>query len=114
MNSLTWWPGSMTKRTQLSAILDELQQELEQLALWESQPPAPSAFDSSTPFFADTMNFSQWLQWVFIARFRALLEADHPLPGQCDVAPMAEEALKELGQDTGQLVALLKAFDEHF
>jgi uncharacterized protein YqcC (DUF446 family) len=60
------------------------------------------------------MNFSEWLQWVFIARFRAILEADHPLPGQCDIAPMAEEALKGMEQETSQIVQILKQFDAHF
>ena len=104
----------MTKRAQLATLLDDLQAEIDQQGLWEQQPPAPSAFDSSTPFFADTMDFSQWLQWVFIARFRAILGADHPLPGQCDVAPMAEEALKEMEQDVSEIINLLRQFDEHF
>ena len=114
MNSRTWYLFSMTKRTQLANLLNDLQTEMDQQGLWEQQPPAPAAFNSSTPFFADTMAFSQWLQWVFIARFRALLAEQHPLPAQCDVAPMAEEALKEFPQDTDNLVALLAEFDDHF
>ena len=75
------------------------------------------AEDALTMWFRllrDRMDFSQWLQWVFIARFRALLAEQHPLPAQCDVAPMAEEALKEFPQDTDNLVALLAEFDDHF
>ena len=104
----------MSQRAQLSSLLDDLQTELDQQGLWTPQPPAPSAFDSSTPFFADTMNFSEWLQWVFIARFRAILEADHPLPGQCDIAPMAEEALKGMEQDVTGIINLIKQFDDQF
>ena len=101
-------------RGQLKTLLDDMQSELQTLGLWEGHPPEPEAFESSTPFFADRMDFSQWLQWVFIGRFRALLAEEHPLPAQCDVAPMAEEALKELPQDTDALVALLAEFDDHF
>jgi len=101
-------------RRQLIRLLDDMQDEIQNLGLWEGHPPEPQAFESSTPFFADRMTFSQWLQWVFIARFRALLAEAHPLPAQCDVAPMAEEALKELPQDTDNLVALLAEFDDHF
>ena len=104
----------MTKRAQLTSLLDDLQTEMAQQGLWEQKPPAPSAFNSGTPFFADTMDFSQWLQCVFIARFRAILDADHPLPGQCDVSPMAEEALKGMEQDVSEIIDLLKQFDEHF
>lgn len=104
----------MPQRQQLVALLDDLQVELDQQGLWAAQPPAASAFNSSTPFFADTMNFSEWLQWVFVPRFRAILEGDHPLPGQCDIAPMAEEALKGLEQDVTEVISLLKRFDDHF
>ncbi|MDX1802911.1 MAG: YqcC family protein [Alcanivorax sp.] len=102
------------QRLQLQALLNNLQDEMHRQGLWDSQPPSPGAFESQTPFFADTMDFSQWLQWVFVARFRALLETDHPLPGQCDVAPMAEEALKEIEQDATRIIELLKSFDDHF
>ncbi len=94
----------MSQRAQLSSLLDDLQPELDQQGLWATQPP----------FFADTMNFSEWLQWVFIARFRAILEADHPLPGQCDIAPMAEEALKGMEQDVTGIINLIKQFDDQF
>lgn len=104
----------MTKHNALAAILDDLQTEMENQGLWATHPPAPKAFESQTPFFADTMDFSQWLQWVFVARFRAMMDAGAPLPGSCDVAPMAEEALKEMEQDMTEIISLLKAFDDHF
>ena len=87
-----------TLRTDLYALLTELEQTLREAGLWEATPPPPDAFLSTVPFSADRMDFNAWLQWVFLARFRALLEGDHPLPGQCDVAPMAEEALKDAPQ----------------
>lgn len=104
----------MTKHAALTVILDDLQTELEKQGLWSTQPPTPEAFESETPFFADTMDFSQWLQWVFVARFRAMMDAGAPLPGSCDVAPMAEEALKEMERDMSKIISLLKAFDDYF
>lgn len=101
-------------RLTLNGLLDDLQAEMESLNLWEGRPPEPEAFESATPFFADTMAFTQWLQWVFIARFRAILADDHPLPAQCDVAPLAEETLRDLPEQTDKLVALLREFDGHF
>lgn len=101
-------------RPRLTALLDAMQSELERLGLWETLPPEPAAFESATPFFADTMRFTQWLQWVFIARFRALLTAGLPLPAQCDVAPLAEETLRDLDKPTDALVTLLREFDRHF
>ena len=101
-------------RDRLDALLDDMQAELNRLDLWETTPPDPKAFQSETPFFADTMKFTQWLQWVFIARFRALLAGDHELPAQCDVAPLAEESLRDLNADTDPLVELIREFDDYF
>lgn len=105
---------STDTRQALRGLLDDIQVELQSLGLWETCPPEPAAYRSTTPFFADTMRFTQWLQWVFIARFRALLEDNHPLPAQCDVAPLAEETLRDLPEDTDRLMALIRDFDDHF
>ena len=107
----------MTDTAQLRQLLNDIQHELQQLDLWQAQSPAPDDFNSSTPFFADTMDFDQWLQWVFVARFNALLDASQPLPHACSTAPMAEEAFKAdlyQGKDVSKLVRLLASFDSHF
>lgn len=102
------------RRDALKKILVELETEMRERDLWEGSPPPPDAFDSTTPFCADTMDFSQWLQWVFIARFRALLGGGHPLPAVCDISPMAEEALRGLDADTDGILRLLAGFDAYF
>ena len=95
--------------------LEQIETELRRLNLWdENSPPSPEAFDSELPFFCDTMKFEEWLQWVFLARFRALLEGNHPLPGACQVAPMAEEYYRQSALDTRGLLAALAAFDDIF
>lgn len=104
----------MADRMLLLALLANLETELRELDLWEMQSPTAAAFDSQLPFYYDTMNFNQWLQWVFVARFRALLETDYPLPGQCDVVPMAEEYFKQLEVYADPILALLKQFDDQF
>ncbi|MCG8668166.1 MAG: YqcC family protein [Pseudomonadales bacterium] len=96
----------------LKALLKNIETEMREIDLWSEQPPAASAFESQIPFFADSMLFGQWLQWVFVARFQALLEGGHPLPPKCDIHPMAEEAFKEVQAYTDPLLALLKRFDE--
>lgn len=100
--------------TTLTNLLNEIEAELTGLSLWESQPPPASAFESDTPFFADRMAFHQWIQWVFIARFRAIIEGKHAMPTQCQIAPMAEEALKEEGKDISALLELIRQFDAEF
>ena len=104
----------MADRELMLSILTNLETELKELELWESVSPPVQAFESELPFFHDTMVFPQWLQWVFIARFRAILEGSHVLPGQCDVAPMAEEYFKTTELYADPIVGLLRRFDEQF
>lgn len=96
---------------QLSALLSELEGEMRQQGLWEAEPPTPEALGSDQPFAVDTLRFSQWLQFVFIARLRALVDNRALLPGSCAVRPMAEESLKGLSQDTAQIEHLLGEVD---
>lgn len=104
----------MPDATVVKHLLDELEATLRDLGSWHQPPPAPAAFESQVPFSADTMAFTQWLQWVFIARFRALLEGGRPLPTRCQIAPMAEEALRGLECDTAPVLAVLARIDAQF
>lgn len=104
----------MADRELLLSLLINLETELREIGLWDAHSPPTSAFESQLPFFYDTMNFGQWLQWVFVARFRAILDGEHPLPPSCDVAPMAEEYFKELDVYSDPIVGLLRRFDEEF
>ena len=45
---------------------------------------------STVPFMFDTLRIEQWLQWVFMPRVHALLDAGAPLPGNCSIHPLAE------------------------
>ncbi|SPX17104.1 Domain of uncharacterised function, DUF446 [Escherichia coli] len=40
------------------------------------------------PFFMDTMEPLEWLQWVLIPRMHDLLDNNQPLPGRFAVAPL--------------------------
>ena len=99
------------ERRHLWQLLNDLERELYTLGYADGPAPPAEAFESEVPFFADTMVFTDWLQWVFVARFRALLDGGHSLPGTCAVAPMAEEALRGLDQDTEALIGVLREID---
>ena len=98
----------------LARMLDDIESELRLIGYWSGQPPDEHAFASSVPFFADRMRFEEWLQWVLVARFRALIDGALPLPERCQIAPMAEEALKLADQDISRLLALLHELDALF
>ena len=83
----------MYQRTRLH--LQNLQQTMERLALWQTMPPQEDAFLSDQTFALDTMSPTEWLQWIFIPRMYALLESQAALPSQIAISPYLEEALKE-------------------
>ena len=75
-------------------LLENLEKELRKLECWETIPPSNEAISSSVPFCMDTMAFTQWLQWLFIPRVRAILDQGGTLPKGANITPYAEEALK--------------------
>lgn len=101
-----------TRRAQLGALMDEIERELRRLELWETHSPAPHALRSEQPFCFDTLTFTQWLQWIFVARMRELLDGDAPLPQASDIHPLAEHVLAEHAYDSAPLLALIKRVDE--
>ncbi|RMF19023.1 MAG: YqcC family protein [Gammaproteobacteria bacterium] len=104
----------MPERDYHSEIADRLlilEQHMRDAGLWSDTPPAPEAFRSTVPFFADRMHLGEWLQFVFIVRIRALIEADAPLPGPCAIHPIAEEWLKSMERQHDALLEVIGEID---
>ncbi len=76
------------------SLLAELEAELKRQSLWEAMPPSPEALASTSPFCVDTLPFTQWLQWIYIPRLRAIMDHGAVLPTGSDIKPYAEEAFK--------------------
>ncbi|WP_163932968.1 YqcC family protein [Paraferrimonas sp. SM1919] len=76
---------------QVSQLINQLEDALKAAELWQSQPIEAAKLQSTQPFAIDTMSFEQWLQFIFIARMRALIDAGQPLPTAMGIAPMAEQ-----------------------
>ena len=96
-----------------SALID-IEAELRQLNLWETQIPPAEALASTEPFCVDTLSFTQWLQFIFIPRMYALVNAEQLPPGRCEIKPLAEEYFRSsrlnvarLQQALGRLDALI-------
>lgn len=85
----------MQKNRLLVDYLQELERTMQQHQLWQYQAPPESAFASEQPFALDTMEPTEWLQWIFIPKMMALIEADAPLPTAIAISPYLEETLKE-------------------
>lgn len=81
-------------KTQVRQQLNELQIALRLHQLWEENAPAAEKLASQQPFAIDTLSATQWLQWIFIPRMHALLDADAELPKGFAISPYLEESLK--------------------
>lgn len=105
----------MTDRhTDIASLLIDIEAALRQMQLWESEWPGEEALASVEPFCIDTLSLPQWLQFVLIPRFYALIEAEADLPVKCGVAPYAEEYFRGLEMDVAALMRALQQLDEMF
>ena len=103
----------MPSHQQLGAKIDEIVAEMRRLGIWESRPPPKEAMDFKKAFGADTMIFTQWLQFVFIPNVGALVQSGGKLPGSSSVGTMA---IREFDGQTQlvRLESLLCEFDGMF
>ncbi|WP_353612919.1 YqcC family protein [Mangrovibacter phragmitis] len=94
--------------------LHMLEQQLRDCGQWQAEPPHASAFESSQPFFLDTLQPYEWLQWVLIPRMHALLDGSHALPENFAVAPYYEQALAPDHTGRESVLAVLVELDALF
>ena len=92
-------------------LLEQMQQEMERLDLWQTTPPSAAQFQSDVPFCMNTLSCAQWLQWVYIARLRALIDANGTLPNGAHVLPYAQESFKVEGVQSTVLLELIAQLD---
>ncbi|MFK5153880.1 YqcC family protein [Glaesserella parasuis] len=83
-------------KTQVKQHLTDLEIALRVHNLWEATPPSAEALANDEPFCVSTLSATQWLQWIFLPRMHALLEANAELPRNFAISPYLEEALKNL------------------
>ena len=95
----------------VSQLMDDIQRCLQQSGHWQTIPPTVEKMQSQAPFSIDTLTFLEWLQWVYLARLRAIIDAGSDLPSGALVAPYAEEALKADGVLIDNLLPLIHQLD---
>lgn len=94
--------------------LNKLEQELKDLNLWGGDALRPSDKDlsSTSPFCLDTIEFHQWLEYVLIARLRAMIEADMALPQAMMVYTYAQEKYRGQWSNYRNLIGILQELDK--
>ncbi len=81
-------------KQQIRQHLNELQIVMRLNQVWEEVAPSAEDLANDQPFCIGTLSATQWLQWVFIPRMNALLDANSELPRGFSITPYLEEALK--------------------
>ncbi|MES1935267.1 hypothetical protein SAHY_12686 [Salinisphaera hydrothermalis EPR70] len=88
-----------------------VEQAMRDGGLWHTDVPTPAAMASRTPFCADTLAFTEWLQFIFVPRMRELIETGGPLPSASGIAVMAEAKLTGNSSAENRVIEVLAAFD---
>ncbi|MFC4258758.1 YqcC family protein [Marinobacter lacisalsi] len=86
--------------------------EMRRIEVWSGEPPSENALASNQPFCIDTLEFTEWLQFVFLERMRFIVEQGHGLPSVSGIAPMAEEHFRSRPEPGDALLRELEAIDE--
>lgn len=89
-----------------------IERELRVLGWWSESPPSAQALASREPFCVDTLEFQQWLQWIFLPRMKVILEQDLPLPNASGILDMAEMVYASRQREARVLQQLLARFDQ--
>ena len=98
--------------SQVAEQLLLIEKELRSLNLWAETAPSDEALNSGVPFGVGVIEFEQWLQWVFLARMKTLIESGAPLPAVSGIAPMAEEYYRHDAPRFAALTKLLAQIDQ--
>lgn len=96
----------------IKEIMIALEQALRSQDQWQQQPPPQQALASNLPFCYDTLEFNQWLQWVFVPRINTLIESNSALPAESAIYEYAEEVYKGAEYSTGEILQIIKLFDQ--
>ncbi len=102
-------PSYETVAIKIAAIEDAMKRA----GFWQSSPLDPAKMDFNQAFAADTMTFMQWLQFVFVARVKQIIENKEEFPS---TSMVGTQAIREFDgwAEAGELVSLLCEFDADF
>ena len=99
-------------RSAIAAQLIDLEAALRQLNLWSDESPSQEALSSEQPFAMDSLEFEEWLQFIFLPTLYEVLASGGALPERCAIAPMAKETIGKRGLPTETLISTLRDLDQ--
>lgn len=97
----------------MAELVDGLEQALRNLGCWGQTSPSDTALASPMPFCYDSLQFDEWLQWVFIVRIRGMLVRRQTLPTGSDILPLAEVWFAERGmtEEAATVLGFIRQID---
>lgn len=101
----------------VAARLAGIEAEMKRIGMWQDAPLRPEQYEFGQAFAADTMVFSQWLQFIFIPRVREVIAQGGQFPSRSEVGAQAFREFvmwPSFGGDTEKLLNLLNEFDALF
>ncbi|MEZ9514652.1 YqcC family protein [Vibrio splendidus] len=101
----------MTAATKLPLLLQQLEQQMRQCALWSILPPSDEALASVEPFAIDLLQPEEWLQWIFIVKINAMMDAQMSLPKGFAIHPYFGEVWKNEAEKA-ELLVTIQSIDE--
>jgi len=97
----------------VAAKLDEIEEEMKRVGLWQEKPLAPEQYNFTSAFAMDTMSFDQWLQFIFVPRVRGIISAGGGFPASSSVGAQAVREF-DTHPNAQRLITLLSEFDRLF
>jgi uncharacterized protein YqcC (DUF446 family) len=88
-----------------------IERELQLMGAWAATSPDAGALASCEPFCVDTLDFDQWLQWIFLPRMKSIIENGEALPAASGILVMAKMVYGERGDRAAGLLQALEHFD---
>ncbi len=100
----------MGLHSEASLRIDEIEREMQELGIWQSEPLPPEMMEFEAAFGADKLSFEQWIQFVLIPRVRDIASSGGTFPASSNVGAQAARCFSGLPNGEG-LIALLSEFD---
>lgn len=97
----------------VAAKIDEIEQEMKRVGLWQEAPLAPEQYEFTRAFGMDTMSYDQWLQFVFLPRVREIISTRSKFPTSSSVGAQAVREF-DTYPNAERLISLLSEFDTLF
>ncbi|MED5524474.1 MAG: YqcC family protein [Pseudomonadota bacterium] len=99
------------KHQQALLLLEQIEMEMRLQKLWAQQHPGEQALASTEPFAVDTLDFEQWVQFIYLPKLKVLI-GENQAPSNVSVCPMAEESWRHHGSRLMPLLELIADLDE--